>query len=88
MNDGGRPPSVAPAQVTVSLDGVVLGTVEVGTGFDVYRLQIPPALAARLARAGTTAELTLATTTWRPEEVLGTADDRDLGVMLDRVTVR
>lgn len=88
MNDGGRPPGVAPAQVTVSLDGVVLGTVKVGTGFDVYRLQIPPALAARLARAGTTAELALATTTWRPEEVLGTADDRDLGVMLDRVTVR
>lgn len=88
MNDGGRPPSVPPAQVTVSLDGVVLGTVTVDTGFDAYRLQIPSALAARLARSGATAELALMTTTWKPEQVLGTADDRDLGVMVDRVTVR
>ncbi|HET7220316.1 MAG TPA: hypothetical protein VFJ02_19810 [Vicinamibacterales bacterium] len=88
MNDGGRPPAVPPAEVTVSLDGVVLGTVTVSTGFRPYRLSIPPALADRVARSGSTAELALATTTWKPEKVLGTADDRDLGVMLDRVTVR
>jgi hypothetical protein len=88
MNDGGRPPSIAPAQVTVSLDGVTLGTVTVSTGFQPYRLSIPAALVERIARSGKTMELALVTTTWKPEQVLGTADDRDLGVMVDRVTVR
>jgi hypothetical protein len=32
--------------------------------------------------------LTIATSVWTPETVLGTPDNRDLGVMLDRVTVR
>jgi hypothetical protein len=30
----------------------------------------------------------LVTQTWNPRETMGAADDRDLGVMVDRVEVR
>ena len=32
--------------------------------------------------------LKLTTVIWNPEQVLGTADNRELGVMVDRVEVR
>jgi hypothetical protein len=51
-------------------------------------LPIAPALAERLSRVGRTIELTITTSTWKPEAVLGTSDDRELGVMVDRVTVK
>jgi hypothetical protein len=88
LNDGGRPAAAPPAIVTVALDNQVLGTIPVTTGFKDYSVAIPPALAARLASEGRAAELTLSTTTWKPETVLGTADPRDLGVMVDRVAIR
>jgi hypothetical protein len=88
MNDGGRPPAVVPADVTVALDGQLLGTERVSTGFKPYAFAIPADLAARLSTAGRAVELTITTATWNPETVLGTSDSRDLGVMLDRVTVR
>jgi hypothetical protein len=88
MSDGGRPPAAGPADVTVALDNDVLGTVHVDAGFKPYALAIPPALAARLSGIGRTIELSLATTAWKPELVLGTPDDRDLGVMVDRITVK
>jgi hypothetical protein len=88
MSDGGRPPGVAPARVTVSLDGEVLGIASVGTGFAPYAFPIPPALAGRLSTRRVPVELVIATSTWKPESALGTADHRDLGVMLDRVLVR
>jgi hypothetical protein len=87
MSDGGRPPAVPRADVTISIDGQELGTVRVGTGFKAYAVPIPPALAAQLSASGRTIELTLTTSVWKPEAVLGTADDRELGVMVDRVTV-
>ena len=33
-------------------------------------------------------ELRLVTATWNPHQVLGTPDDRNVGVMVDRVAVR
>jgi hypothetical protein len=88
MSDGGRPLAVARADVTVALDNEVLGTVRVDTGFKPYALPIAPALAERLSRVGRTIELTISTSAWKPETVLGTSDDRELGVMVDRVTVK
>ena len=88
MSDGGRPPAVDRADVTVALDNEVLGTVRVDNGFKPYALPISPALAERLSRAGRTIELTITTSAWKPEAVLGTSDDRELGVMVDRVTVK
>jgi hypothetical protein len=88
MSDGGRPPAAGPAEVTLALDNTVLGTVRVDTGFKPYELPIPPALAARLSDTGRTTELSLVTTAWKPETVLGTPDDRELGVMVDRISVK
>jgi hypothetical protein len=88
MNDGGRPPAAPRAAVTVALGGQVLGSIVVDTGFKQYRLAIPSEIVQRVAATGRSAELSLTTTTWNPGKTLGTADSRDLGVMLDRVTIR
>ena len=45
-------------------------------------------LAARAAAYRDPVELKLVTTLWNPHKVLGSPDDRDLGVMVDRVAVR
>jgi len=66
----------------------VLGRVTVGPDFKPYVLPIPPALAAAAAASGTPVRVKLVTNVWRPKDVLGVPDDRDLGVMVDRVDVR
>jgi hypothetical protein len=88
MSDGGRPPAVDRAEVTIALDHDVLGAVRVDTGFKPYALPIPPAVAARLSSKGGAIELSLATTVWKPDVVLGTSDPRELGVMVDRVAIK
>lgn len=88
MNDGGRPPTVGPADVSVYLRGQLLGTARVQGGFLPYRFAIPPDLATGAAGAGDPVELKLVTPTWNPRRALGTPDDRDVGVMVDRVAVR
>lgn len=88
MNNGGRPAAAPPADVSVSLHGQLLGTVRVGDQFAPYELRIPPELAARAAALGDPVELKLVTALWNPHEVLGSPDDRNLGVMVDRVTVK
>ena len=87
MSDGGRPPAVEPARVTVYLDEQPLGTVTVTTGFHPYEFQVPPPLAASAAAADS-ARLRLVSNPWTPRDVLGNGDARDLGVMVDRVQVR
>ena len=86
MNDGGRPPSVAPAQVAVHLEDILLGTATVSTGFKAYSFSIPADLAARAAPADPP-RLKLVSNLWNPHRALGTGDTRDLGVMVDRVQV-
>lgn len=88
MNDGGRPPAAPPADVTIALDDERLGTVSVRTGFEPYSVTIPDALAARLAERSAPVRLKLSTPIWRPVDILGTPDDRELGVMVDRVTIK
>jgi hypothetical protein len=88
MSDGGRPAAAPPANVTLSIGNRTLGTVHVGEGFTEYDFAIPGDLAAALAARGEPVRVTLRTTSWNPLRTLGTPDDRDLGVMLDRVAVR
>jgi hypothetical protein len=88
MNDGGRPLHIRPAEVRVFLADQPLGTVRVVTGFHPYYFSIPRDLAARVASSGDPVQLKLVSTTWNPSRALGTGDDRDLGVMVDRVAVR
>jgi hypothetical protein len=88
MDDGGRPGGVPAAEVSVFLHGELLGTATVHGGFRPYAFAIPVELAARAAAAKDVVELRLVSPTWKPRLVLGTPDDRDLGVMVDRVAVR
>ena len=57
-------------------------------GFREYDFAIPPDLAEATAATGEPVRITIRTTTWNPSRVLGTADDRDLGVMVDRLAIR
>ena len=86
MSNGGRPASAPPAAVTVSIDDTVIGRAVIASGFAPYTFTIPPDRAA--AANGQPVRLTLVTTTWNPETALGTEDDRELGVMVDRVAVK
>jgi hypothetical protein len=88
MNNGGRPAAAPPAIVTVWLHGQLLSTVTVASGFLPYRLAISADLAARAAASGDPVELRLVTAVWNPHDVIGSPDDRDLGVMVDRVAVQ
>ena len=88
MNDGGRPPAAPPADVTVLIGERILGTIRVTGGFREYDVPIPPDVAAAAAASNEPVRVTLRTQTWNPLATLGTADPRDLGVMLDRVAVR
>jgi hypothetical protein len=88
LGDGGRPPAAPPAVVEVLIGARTLGTVTVAGGFREYDLDIPPDVAAAAAASGEPVRLMLRTETWNPQRVLGTDDPRELGVMVDRVTVR
>jgi hypothetical protein len=87
-NDGRRPAKAPPADLEVSLNDRPLGSARVGPGFAAYHFEIPPDLAADAARTDEPARLRLSVPVWTPRTVLGTPDDRDLGIMLDRVEVR
>jgi hypothetical protein len=88
MSNGGRPGAVPPADVTIALDDEPIGTVRVDDGFKPYALQIPPTVAAGAASKKTPIRLKLTTSVWSPEQLLGSPDDRELGVMVDRVTLK
>ena len=87
MSNGGRPAQAGEARVTVFLNDERLGEVLVGQGFSEYRVAIPPEVADRAARRTDPSILRLMCTTWTPKSMLGGPDDRQLGVMLDRVRV-
>ena len=86
MSDGGRPPSATAATVSVYLEDRLLGTTTVSTGFRPYQFSIPPDLATKMAADA--ARLRLVSSVWTPRKTLGTGDDRELGVMVDRVRIR
>jgi hypothetical protein len=89
MSDGGRPAAAPPPAVTVLMNDRDLGTVRVASGdFKEYDIAIPADVAAAAAATGEPVRLTLRTPTWNPRRILGTPDDRELGVMVDRVAVR
>jgi hypothetical protein len=88
MSDGGRPPAAPPAIVQILIGARELGSVRVSDGFREYDVDIPADVAAAAAASGEPVRITLRTPTWNPLRVLGTPDDRDLGVMVDRAAVR
>jgi hypothetical protein len=88
LNDGKRPRSVPAAHVAISFDDTLLGEVDVVSGFRPYSFTIPPSAAAVASNRDEPTRLRIAVNPWNPKEALGTADDRLLGVMVDRVEVR
>ncbi len=88
LSDGGRPGSAPPARVQLTLDGRPLGTLDVAGGFQPYSVPISSGLAHDLAAREETAALLIQTATWNPRAELGVPDDRELGVMVDRVEIR
>lgn len=88
MSDGGRPAGATPARVEIHFNGTHLGTAEVAAGFQEYHFPLPPALADAASRMDAPAVLRLVSTIWSPRVLLSAADGRELGVMLDKVTVR
>lgn len=88
LSNGGRPAAAGNADLTVSLDNQELGTVRVTQGFKPYTFAIPPALAQAISARGQPVQLKLAVPVWIPLQVLGGSDDRDVGVMVDRVAIK
>jgi hypothetical protein len=89
MHNGGRSAGAPPPDVSVFLDNERLGTIRVAaSGFQPYSLSIPPELAVRAGANGEPVQLRLLTPVWNPARLLGTSDNRELGVMVDRVTVK
>jgi hypothetical protein len=83
MQNGGRSPKATPARMEVFLGDQSIGSVAVGTRLEPYTFSIRD----RDIRGDTTT-VRIVTDTWNPRETMGAADDRDLGVMVDRVEVR
>jgi hypothetical protein len=88
MSDGGRPGTAVPARVRVLFNGTWIGEATVGAGFQPYVFAIPADLAAAAAKDVLPATLRLESTVWSPADTSGARDTRQLGVMLDTVTVR
>ena len=86
LNDGGRPATLPPVRLTVSINGVALGTVTATSEFEPFEFEIPVWLATQIATGEDASDLQLESGTWNPGDVLGGNDDRDVGVMVDRVT--
>jgi hypothetical protein len=88
LSTGGRPAQAPAAEVSVTLDGVALGTVTPVDPVRPYTLPIPPDLAAALGASADPARLELRTVTWSPAVAIGGPDTRELGVIVTRVEVR
>jgi hypothetical protein len=88
MDNGGRPAKAPPAEVEVLIGETSIGRVTVASGMAPYALPIPPEVAAQAAASPDAVTVRLRTVTWRPREILSVADDRELGVMVDRVEIR
>jgi hypothetical protein len=88
MSDGGRPAAAGDARVRVLLGDRVIGEVTLRPGgFAPYDLDIPEGAASTAAGKQGTLTLRLESTVWSPLKTLGVSDDRELGVMLDRVRI-
>jgi hypothetical protein len=88
MHDGGRPKSAPPARVQVFFGDAEIGTIDVQPGFRNYTLSLPAATVLAAAQLDDPTQLRLLSTVWNPRRILGVADDRDLGVMIDRIEIR
>ncbi|MGE5361956.1 MAG: hypothetical protein ACM3NQ_23315 [Bacteroidales bacterium] len=89
LSDGGRPATAPKAEVVVLFNDRQLGIVRPTTEFRPYSFAVPAdAVVPASAQPDDAAVVRLMTNTWTPSKVLGTTDDRELGVMVRRVEIR
>jgi hypothetical protein len=84
----GRPRGVAHPSITVRTGGHELGTAELTNEFQDYVFPLPSRLAADPRNGSGPMQFELETSTWRPSDVFGGSDSRQLGVMVDRAEIR
>ena len=87
LSAGGRPGELPPATADLYLEGELLGRVTATQNFEPYRFEIRAEIAQALGASGEAGRLRIESVTWNPSAVIGAPDDRDVGLMLDRVTV-
>jgi hypothetical protein len=88
MSSGGRPPTAPPPIVSVAIAGRPLGTVTLVDEVRPYAFAMPADVAARAAVEMDPVALSLKSTTWNPQALVGGSDVRSLGVMVTRVQVK
>ena len=78
---------MARARIQIVINETLLGEASLTSEFLPYSFDIPVEIPADMTRTGNTTPLLITANTWNPGQVLGTPDDRELGVMVDRVVV-
>ena len=87
LNVGGRPPNAAAARVDVYVNQHLLGTAVPTNSFEPFTFELPPGVVTEIEASEEAPVLRLDTPTWNPQATLGSNDTRDLGVMVDRITL-
>ena len=87
LNLGGRPPDAEPARVDVYVNESYLGAATPTNLFEPFVFEIPRDVASEIEAGEDAPLLRLESTTWNPSVVLGGDDARELGVMVDRITL-
>ncbi len=88
MDNGGRPASAPPAQIEVFGRRRLARQCGRRTRDTTLLFPIPPDIARTAESSADAMTIRLNTITWNPAALLKVIDDRDLGVMVDRVEIR
>ena len=87
LNVGFRPPTAEPVHVNVYVNEHYLGAAVPTIEFEPFEFEIPLAVASEIEAGEDAPILRIESTTWNPLALRGENDTRDLGVMVDRITV-
>ena len=82
-----RPEQLGPSIAWVWVDEHLLGTITATANFEPYRFTVPLDVVSILETGKDVAQLRIVSNTWNPERVFNGRDNRDLGLMVDRVTI-
>ena len=87
LNAGGRPPTAERPDIDVYVNDTFLGTASPTSSFQPYQFEIPAVVASDIEETEEPAVFRLEGPTWSPRALLGSDDTRELGVMVDRITL-
>ncbi len=88
MSSGNRPDVAGPANVQLFLNERPLGAVTVASDLRPYQFEVPENLIESIAGSDQGGELRVVSSTWNPSRALGGGDDRELGVIVDRIELK